>query len=204
MNPEVRDRVILPLLVPLVAFVLVLAYILPMSRVLLAVGKAPAVFVAAAVALGILFVSGLLAASPRVRPSTLTGIAVLGLVGLIAAGIAALPSVEEGLATHAHEVEHDEASASEGVTVTATDIEFDTDEIVLPAGEEVTVEFSHSDPEPHNIAIFADESTEENLFRGDIISGGEEISYEVGPLEAGEYYFHCDVHPSMSGTVVVE
>jgi len=41
------------------------------------------------------------------------------------------------------------------------------------------------------------------LFRGELLTGPGEIDYAVDPLEAGKYYFHCDVHPTMSGTVSV-
>ncbi|HXK32723.1 MAG TPA: hypothetical protein VNM91_01765, partial [Dehalococcoidia bacterium] len=27
---------------------------------------------------------------------------------------------------------------------------------------------------------------------------------EFGPLAAGEYYYHCDVHPQMFGTLIVQ
>jgi hypothetical protein len=38
MNPEVRDRAVLPLLVPLIGFGLLMALVLPMSRILIAGG----------------------------------------------------------------------------------------------------------------------------------------------------------------------
>ena len=41
------------------------------------------------------------------------------------------------------------------------------------------------------------------LFRGELLTGPGEIDYAVDPLEAGKYYFHCDVHPTMNGTVNV-
>ena len=92
----------------------------------------------------------------------------------------------------------------EAVTVTAQNVAFGTDTIELPADTESTITFDNEDAGvQHNIAIFTDDSLSENLFRGDVITGSDTIDYPIPPLEAGEYYFHCDVHPDMNGTVVV-
>ncbi|MEX2406313.1 MAG: cupredoxin domain-containing protein, partial [Actinomycetota bacterium] len=90
------------------------------------------------------------------------------------------------------------------VTVTAQNIEFDTDTIELPADTENTITFDNQDAGvQHNIAIFTDDSLSESLFRGEVITGPDTIDYPIPPLEAGEYYFHCDIHPDMNGTVIV-
>ncbi|HEX5627404.1 MAG TPA: cupredoxin domain-containing protein, partial [Actinomycetota bacterium] len=84
-------------------------------------------------------------------------------------------------------------------------IAFDTSTIDLPAGEASTIHFVNDDSGvQHNIAIYptADDLAND-LFRGELLTGPGEIDYSVDPLEAGEYYFHCDVHPTMSGTVNV-
>jgi plastocyanin len=90
-------------------------------------------------------------------------------------------------------------------TVTASNIAFDTSTIDLPAGEASTIHFVNEDADvQHNIAIFPSADDLANaLFRGEIITGPDEIDYAIDPLEAGEYYFHCDIHPTMSGTVSV-
>jgi plastocyanin len=88
------------------------------------------------------------------------------------------------------------------VTVTAQNIAFDTDTIELPADTESTITLVNEDTEPHNIAIYTDDTVAENLFRGETVTG-DMIDYTVPPLDAGEYYFQCDVHPVMNGRVVV-
>ena len=60
----------------------------------------------------------------------------------------------------------------------------------------------NNDSAPHNISIFT-EKDGDAIVQGDIINQGETVTIEVPAQEAGEYYFHCDVHPDMSGTVVV-
>jgi plastocyanin len=89
------------------------------------------------------------------------------------------------------------------LTVTAQNVAFDTSTIELPADTESTITFDNQDTVQHNIAIYTDDTLAENLFRGDLITGPETIDYPIPPLEAGEYYFQCDAHPTMSGTVVV-
>ena len=99
-----------------------------------------------------------------------------------------------------------EGGGSEGgLTISANNLEFDTDTLTAPAGEAFTIEFTNGEAAPHNVAIYTDESRSETLFRGDVISGPDNtVTYDVGELEAGEYYFQCDVHPEMNGTFVVE
>jgi plastocyanin len=81
---------------------------------------------------------------------------------------------------------------------------FSTDTLTAPAGKAFTIKFDNQDPAiPHNVAIYPDESATEPLFVGDLVTGPDTITYEVGPLDAGTYYFRCDVHPTMNGTFEV-
>jgi plastocyanin len=92
--------------------------------------------------------------------------------------------------------------SAEPSTVVAQGIAFDTDTITLPADQPSTLTFDNRDTVPHNIAIYRDDSLSEALFQGELVTG-ETVQYEVPPLPAGEYYFQCDVHPNMNGTVTV-
>jgi plastocyanin len=88
------------------------------------------------------------------------------------------------------------------VTVSATDNTFDAPTITLAAGETTALFFRNLDAAPHNIAIYTDATASQSLFVGDTISDAA-ITYEIPPLEPGEYFFRCDVHPDMIGTVLV-
>jgi plastocyanin len=88
--------------------------------------------------------------------------------------------------------------------VTAQNISFDTDTIELPADTASTIAFVNKDAGvQHNISIYADDTATESLFKGEFVTGADQATYQVPPLPAGEYYFRCDVHPTMNGKVVV-
>jgi plastocyanin len=91
------------------------------------------------------------------------------------------------------------------IAVSSDNLAFDTDRIVAPAGEPITIEFTNHENQPHNIAVYTDSSKSEELFRGEIITGPDaSVTYEIDALEPGEYYFDCTVHPDMNGSFVVE
>lgn len=92
-----------------------------------------------------------------------------------------------------------------GLAVVAKGIAFDTDTIELPADVPSQIAFDNQDAAtPHNIAIFTDDTLAEPLFQGEIVTGPATVTYDVPPIAAGRYFFHCDVHPNMQGTVVVD
>jgi plastocyanin len=94
-------------------------------------------------------------------------------------------------------------SGEADLTVSAKDNAFDQAAITLTAGEATTVFFRNRDGAPHNIAIYTDDSASASLFVGETITD-DAITYEIPALEPGEYFFRCDVHPGMTGVVVVE
>ncbi len=81
--------------------------------------------------------------------------------------------------------------------------QFDTDLITLAADTESTIAFDNQEALPHNLAIYADDTLADTLFKGEIVTGPISVDYAIPALAEGEYYFHCDVHPPMQGTVVV-
>ncbi|MGZ8570799.1 MAG: cupredoxin domain-containing protein [Actinomycetota bacterium] len=90
-------------------------------------------------------------------------------------------------------------------TVVAKSLTFDTDTIALPSEVESPLVLDNEDPgTQHNLSIYTDDTAAEPLFEGEIFEGVAEQTYTIPPLAAGEYYFRCDVHPTMEGTVVVE
>ena len=105
----------------------------------------------------------------------------------------------------AAEGEHGGGEAAAGITLTAAAVQFDTDQLSWAGGEETTVTLHNEDSAPHNFSIYTDESAEEDLFVGQEVGAGASVDYAVDPLEAGDYFFRCDLHPtSMTGTVTIE
>jgi plastocyanin len=101
-------------------------------------------------------------------------------------------------------IESAEGGGGGGLTVVAKGLSFDTDEIDLPAGKPTTLTFDNEDAgTPHNIAIYQDDSLSKALFQGTQFPGIATEEYQIPALEPGTYFFHCDVHPTMNGTVVV-
>ncbi len=95
------------------------------------------------------------------------------------------------------------ATVSDGaVEITAADLEFDASTIEAPAGEAFTITLVNDDSAPHNISIYTEEGGDE-IVVGEVVDGGGSIDVEVPAMDAGEYFFICDIHPDMNGTVVV-
>ena len=91
------------------------------------------------------------------------------------------------------------------LAISANDLEFDLECLAAPQREPFTIDFTNNDrAQPHNVAIYVDESAKDELFKGEVVDGGKEITYEVQGLDAGQYYFRCDVHPQMDGGFVVK
>ena len=88
------------------------------------------------------------------------------------------------------------------VQVTSAEMEFDVNTIEAIAGEDFTITLVNEDSAPHNISIYSEEGGE-NIVLGATAEAGQTVTVDVSALEAGEYYFQCDIHPDMNGTVVV-
>jgi plastocyanin len=87
--------------------------------------------------------------------------------------------------------------------VVAKDISFQTKDVKAPAGKPFALKFTNQDSAPHNVAIYTDKSASQRVFQGEIFSSGERV-YQVPALAPGTYFFRCDVHPDMTGTLTVQ
>jgi plastocyanin len=74
---------------------------------------------------------------------------------------------------------------------------------VVPAGERFTICFDNRDTGvQHNFAAY-EEQGGDVLGRTEIESAPAVQTLELGPLDAGEYWYQCDVHPTtMTGTLI--
>jgi plastocyanin len=126
-------------------------------------------------------------------------IAAIGFVGLLA--ILYLMMFQPSLGFGA--VPECPPSSDAAATVCAFDDQrFVKERVTAPAGEPFGLTFENEDDGvPHNVAIYRDDSVEESLFVGDLVEGPTTVTYDVPALEPGVYYFRCDVHPQMDGTL---
>lgn len=98
-----------------------------------------------------------------------------------------------------------EEGGAGGVEVVAQNLAFDTQELRLPAETPTTLSLDNKDSAPHNVSIYEDDTASgEPLFTFEAFTGPAVEPFTVDPIPEGEYYFRCDVHPNMEGTVVVE
>jgi plastocyanin len=125
------------------------------------------------------------------------------IVSAVAAGMLFLAGGLVAAGFGEREAEH-EAFAGP-VSIEAKDLRFNKDELVFRAERPAILRFKSADTEPHNLAIYNDDSLSETIFTFDPIPGPISQDYQFTAPAAGEYYFRCDVHPeTMEGTVVVE
>jgi hypothetical protein len=92
------------------------------------------------------------------------------------------------------------------VDLVAHNIAYNTSLITVPACANVTVHFDNQDPgTPHNFAVYTNSQATSAIFQGAIITGPKTTTYTfTAPCTPGDYWFRCDVHPSiMTGTFKV-
>jgi plastocyanin len=191
-----RTLNLLPIGLPLMGFFLIGALIFFMSRILLAVPSANAsTTIAVVVAVLVLGGGTLVAARPNISSSALvTAMGVAGALflagGLVAAGLG--------------ERETEGAAFAGPVSITAKNLKFDKTELDLRAESPSILRFRNDDPDTHNVAIYNDDSLSRTIFTFDAIPGPISQDFQFTSPAAGRYFFQCDVHPQMRGTVVVE
>ena len=123
-------------------------------------------------------------------------IAILGLVLVAALGAAcsssaaAQPSAPTG-------------PTSDGPTIVAKDMKFQTTTVEVKAGENLNLHFDNQDSAPHNVAIYTDSGASTPVSVGQVVSSAK-ADQVVPALKPGTYFFRCDVHHDMAGTIVAK
>lgn len=132
------------------------------------------------------------------RPYTIAGIGFLGIAVLLWLMLFK-PTLGFGAPAECEPVQ------GADVTVCAFDDQsFLPNRLEAPASAGFALDFvNQDDGVPHNVAIYRDDSAAESLFVGDLVEGPTTVTYDVPALDPGSYYFRCDVHPVMNGTLEV-
>jgi plastocyanin len=183
----VRDRLLLPLLLPLLAMAAIALYVLNISRVFLAGGNgAASVVTGVIVTVGILVGAGVISATPRLRSSTLTMTLALLMVMVVSAGLITLgPSEEHGEGEGAG-FQQPEGPPTSFLEVDAlASLRFQSDEFTVAGG---ILEITYVDKGGSHTLVF--DEPEFAGFRLAVPGGPEKGKVEI---EAGEYTIYCDI-----------
>src|SRR5688500_16345491 len=109
-NQALRNRIMYPIEIPVLAAMGIALVVLSISRVLLALPKEGSTIIAMVLASAILGVAALLAARPRISSSMLTGVVVAGAVAMIAGGVISAVAGEREFEHHGAESHEDPGS----------------------------------------------------------------------------------------------
>jgi plastocyanin len=93
---------------------------------------------------------------------------------------------------------HDMSAMGDEVMVSMENFVFVEDRIEVSVG--TTVTWTNADSTRHTVTSGTDD-TADGTFDSDDIEAGETFSYTFD--EAGEFAYFCDIHPTMTGVVVV-
>ncbi len=208
MNNDFRQRVFLPLMLPLAVVAGFIGFAFALSRVLLAVPEAASTTIALAVAAYILVIAGVVAAKPRITSRALTVGVTLALVAVlvtgVVAGAAGMRPLEEELAAEeaaeGGESGGEPVATGDGLTWVAVDIDFEQAPSTAPAGE-ATIVLVNDGGAPHNVTI--PEISDEPI----VEAAGGETAEGTTTLEPGTYEYICSVpghEASMNGELTVE
>jgi plastocyanin len=183
----VRDRLLLPLLLPLLAMAAIALYVLNISRVFLAGGNgAASVVTGVIVTVGILVGAAVISAIPRLRSSTLTMTLALLMVAIVSAGLITLgPSEDHGEGEGAaYQQPKGPPTASLEVDALPS-LKFQSDEFTVPGG---ILEITYVDKGGSHTLLFDEQ--EFAGFQLAVPGGPEKGKVEI---EEGEYTIYCSV-----------
>jgi len=139
-------------------------------------------------------------------------IMVVVMLGVIAMAFAACNGDGDGTPTEPAATQPTEAAGGTPaggtgtrVEVSAQNIAFQPSELTAPAGQAFTVVFTNQDGLAHSFALYRDEEYTDLIVETAQEGGPTTIELPVEALEAGEYYFRCEVHPQqMEGTLTAQ
>jgi plastocyanin len=109
----------------------------------------------------------------------------------------------------------DSPLSTQNVTIelSASKMAFNQSTITVPAGSSVIVNLHNQETAgssqvtgiAHNFAVYDSPAAKTTIFKGDIITGGQNTTYRfTAPAKPGTYFFRCDVHPGiMTGQFIV-
>ncbi len=204
MNTEFRNRAFLPIVLPVGILLGMAAVVGGFALILLYTTREVALVLATVAAIGILLAISLAASQDRLDPAKKAVIGLAAAFPIIAGAVVAIAQPVDASLLNINRLPH-EVLPEVNVEVVATNSQsFEVSTITLPAETEVGVVFKNEEAGvPHNWAGYIAQGGEP-IVNGEIITGPAEENIIFTTPAAGEYWFQCDVHANMNGTLIVE
>lgn len=142
----------------------------------------------------------------RRTPKIMVGAAVVALSLLGAACSSGRHDAATGSTKPSPPISSSARPAGRELRIAARDVRFDVAELAAPAGVSFTVIFGNRDQGiTHNLAVYrSGPPATGEVAKTQITPGPATQRLAVPPLEAGRYFYQCDIHPAtMTGTLVV-
>jgi len=90
------------------------------------------------------------------------------------------------------------------LSLIAKGLAFDKTQLDMPPNAQVSLDFDNQDASTlHNWAMYADAEFTQVIYRGPVVTSPAKTRYVFTAPDAGSYFFKCDIHPTMKGTVTV-
>jgi plastocyanin len=122
---------------------------------------------------------------------------------LLALGLVALAAISAACSSASAQPLPSGPVDAGGPTIVARDMAFSPSTVEVKAGTNFTLHFDNQDSAPHNVAIYTESNAAQKVSVGEIVSSGKKDQV-VPALAAGTYFFRCDVHTNMTGTIVAK
>ncbi len=210
MNSDMRDRLVLPIVIPIGLLVLIVALAAGFGMLLLFNPMAVSLMIAVVVSVGII-VAAALATSQAEKDLTAAKRGLIVFAGVTPIIIGALVATDV-MPTTSEKVVQRECEycvPEDAVRVVARNLEFDQRFVQLPSEGEVSILFVNEDGGiPHNVAVYPEDDNGEPIlsapvFTGETFNGVDQQVYTFqAPEQPGTYFYRCDVHPQMQGEAV--
>ena len=84
--------------------------------------------------------------------------------------------------------------------ITAQNMAFSPTTLDVTANKAFSLTLDNKDSAPHNVAIYTDSGAGTSISVGEVVSSNKSTQ-QVPALAPGTYFFRCDVHHEMTGTI---